>query len=209
MIVNHNLAASQKAENVNLKNSFNKKLITNETEFLNFPDKITEEMTSLFDRGAGELAKYENCKKRRERLLEKIKINKSQISKLFRAYVEAGKEFGMDIVFNQLLKIFSSKEYYPDSDFDLTIKELWVEDMDEEGVYDFVDEVINICTPTSDIYDKKNKAGISHDLAELVYIMDKDIHGELGSEETALLKKNMAKWQEQIQMMREGLKSMS
>lgn len=50
---------------------------------------------------------------------------------------------------------------------------------------------------------------ITQSLTQLVCIMGKDIHGKLGTEETALLQKNVTKWQEQIQMMREQLKTIA
>ncbi len=50
---------------------------------------------------------------------------------------------------------------------------------------------------------------ITQSLTQLICIMQKDVHGNLGTDDAALLKKNMTKWQEQIKMMREKLKSMS
>lgn len=181
--------------------------ISDEMTFVNFPQKeIKEELDSLV---GGELQKYKSCEEKRERLLEKLRVNKSQISKLLRAYVKAGKKFGMDSVFNGILKLLSPDPRGLTFILYFEIIENLIGDMEEEDIQDFVNQIIKICSSAPETYDEKNKAGISHDLAELVYIMDKDIHGELGSEETALLKKNMTKWQEQIKMMREKLKSMS
>lgn len=45
--------------------------------------------------------------------------------------------------------------------------------------------------------------GIAHDLAQLVYIMEKNMYGELNPEEVEILEKNTSKWQGQIQMLRE------
>ena len=58
-------------------------------------------------------------------------------------------------------------------------------------------------------FSEQKKESAAHDLAQLIYIMEKDLNAELGAEDAALLEKNMEKWREQIQMMRDKLKTMA
>ena len=117
--------------------------IDSQTEFVNFHREIREELESVV---TGELKKYKSCKERRERLLEKIKMDKSQISRLFRTYVKAGKKFGMDSVFDTLLGIFSTSRdsFRFNSILYQGIRTNLVGGMDEEDIYDFVNQIIKV-----------------------------------------------------------------
>lgn len=191
--------------------------IDNQTEFVNFPNReIRGELESVV---TGELQKYKSCEERRERLLEKIKIDKSQISRLLRTYVEAGKKFGMDDVFDALLGIFSPSRggIMFDSFSYQGIRTNLVGGMDEEDIYDFVNLIIAVCSSAPDACVEKKSMNQKEDKAtadiqrmkHLLDILDRHRKGELTSEDVAELKENSESWRNDIEKLAETIHSLN
>lgn len=192
--------------------SMSKIKIDSQTEFVNFPNqKIRGELESLAE---GELQKYESCEERRERLLDKLKIDKSQISNLLRVYVEAGKKFGMDNVFNEILGIFSSPQggFLRSPFLHMGIRAGLVGDLEEEEIQDFVHQIIKICSsaPEACVEEKpvncKEEEAMSDigRMKHLLDIMDRHRRGELTSEDVSEVKENLEGWKKDIENLREA-----
>lgn len=187
--------------------------IESQTDFEYFPSReIEEELKSLTN---GELQKYQSCEERRKRLLDKIKIDKSKISKLFRAYVEAGKKFGMDEVFDEILERFSSSGASVFSSMG-EVRECLVDDLEEEEIHDFVNQIIQICSSTPEVCVEKKLVGhkvedMTSDIGRMKHLLDimgRHRRGELTSGDVIELKENLEGWKKDIEKLREAAYSL-
>lgn len=190
--------------------------IDNQREFVNFPNqKIRGELQSLAE---GELQKYASCEERRKRLLDKIKIDKSQISNFLRIYVEAGKKFGMDNVFDEILGIFSSSQgsLFQSPILYMRIRASLVGDLEEEEIHDFVHQIIQICSSAPETcVEEKSKNCKEEDMTSdigrmkhLLDIMGRHRRGELTSGDVTELKENLEGWKKDIEKLREAAYSL-